>query len=88
MSKLTDAELIKIGLEAVAICGCLWDDVAGDTIESKLVTILAMPRPGGDADLTDEDLASLRVLLQRVRGELVIDLSPEACDKIIKGVLS
>ena len=60
---LTETELLTVGLCAASICGCLWDDVDGDTVVGKLQAVLATRRPGGDADLTDADLRNLRVLL-------------------------
>lgn len=60
---LTETELLTVGLCAASICGCLWDDVDGETVVTKMQAVLATRRPGGDADLTDADRRSLEVLL-------------------------
>lgn len=60
---LTKTELRTVGLCAASICGCLWDDVDGDTVVAKLQAVLASRRPGGDADLTDVDMHNLKALL-------------------------
>jgi len=76
MPSLTDSELITVGLTAAHICGCLWDDVDGDTIEAKLHAVLAHRNLGGDADLTDDDRRHLQVLLSLVE-ESTYDLCYE-----------
>lgn len=60
---LTETELLTVGLCAASICGCLWDDVDGETVVDKLQAVLATRNAGGDADLTDADRRSLEVLL-------------------------
>jgi len=78
---LTRNELNTIALTARAICGCLWDDVDGDTIEAKLHAVLDHQNFGGDADLTDDDRRQLQVLLSLVE-ESTYDLCDEHNDTI------
>jgi hypothetical protein len=68
MSQVSDAVLLRCGLEAADICGCLWDDVEGETIVDKLRAVLATPQCGGDADLTSADRSRLRKLLAEIGG--------------------
>ncbi len=60
---LTTNELKTIAATASKICGCMWDDVDAVGTVAKLQAVLAMTQPGGDADLTRDDIEALTVLL-------------------------
>ncbi len=60
---LTTNELKTIAATASKICGCTWDDIAAVGTVAKLQAVLAMTQPGGDDDLTSDDIEALEVLL-------------------------
>ena len=60
---LTINELKTIAAAASKICGCMWDDIAAVGTVAKLQAVLATIQPGGDADLTRDDIEALKVLL-------------------------
>ena len=60
---LTTNELKTIAATASKICGCTWDDIDAVGTVAKLRAVLAMTQPGGDDDLTRDDIAALKVLL-------------------------
>ena len=94
---LTTNELKTIAATASTICGCLWDDVDAVGIVGKLASVLAITQPGGDADLTRDDIAALTVLLSATDGATYMltdadtndDLRDatiaELCDSLLSG---
>ena len=81
MTTLTKSDLKLIGLTAADICGCLWHDTIGATVEDRLAAVLATRNLGGDADLTDNDRRKLEALLAAVQEE-TYDLCAENNDTI------
>lgn len=93
---LTTNELKTIAATASKICGCMWDDVDAVGTVAKLRAVLAMPQQGGDADLTKEDIESLKVLLSATDEAVYMltdadtndDLRDATIDELCKSLLS
>jgi hypothetical protein len=87
---LTTNELKTIYATASKICGCMWDEVsvyvplhkhAFRTV-AKLKTVLWMTQPGGNADLTRDDIAALTVLLSATDGAVYMLTDAETNDDL------
>ena len=93
---LTKKQLKTIAVTAAKICGCLWDDVDAVGTVAKLRAVLAMTQPGGDADLTSDDIEALKVLLSAtdeaaytlVDLDLNHDLRDATIDELCESLLS
>ncbi len=93
---LTTNELKTIDLTASKICGCMWDDVDAVGTVAKMRAVLAMTQPGGDADLTRDDIEALRVLLSATDEAVYIladadtndDLRDATVDELCDSLLS
>jgi len=93
---LTINDLNTIAVTASKICGCLWDDCDAVGTVAKLQAVLAMPQLGGDADLTKDDVESLKVLLSATNEAVYMltdadtndDLRDATVDELCESLLS